>query len=78
MAKTHRPEVLEDEEQELLLYDPSRPGYAVMLDNLPGNPRIDSAGDIRAGSAASALLVLVIPATALIGHGIYIYLRFVQ
>jgi len=78
VAKTHRPEVLEDEEQEPLLYDPSRTEYAVMLDDLPGNPRIDSTGEIHAGSAVGALLVLVIPAVTLIGHCIYIYLRFVQ
>jgi hypothetical protein len=78
VAKTHRPEVLEDEEHEPLLYDPSRPEYAVMLDDLPGNPRIDTAGNIRAGSAVGALLALFIPAVTLIGHGIYIYLRFVQ
>jgi hypothetical protein len=77
VAKSHRPEVLEDEEHEPLLYDPSRPEYAVMLDDLPGNPRIDSTGGIHAGSAVGALLVLVIPAVTLISHCIYIYLRFV-
>lgn len=78
IAKTHRPEALEDEEQEPLLYDPSRPDYAVMMDNLPGNPRIDSNGEIRAGSSAAALLVMVIPAVTLVGHGIFIYQKFAQ
>ena len=75
-AKTHRPEKLEDERDEPLLYDPTRPSQAVMLDALPGSPRIDQSGSIRTGSPASVVSCLLIPAAILIGHGIYVCLRF--
>ncbi|UCG49609.1 MAG: DUF3592 domain-containing protein [Phycisphaerales bacterium] len=75
-AKTHRPEKLEDERDEPLLYDPMYPSRAVMLDALPGSPRIDQSGSIRAGSPLSVVSCLFIPAATLIGHGVYVYLRF--
>ncbi len=75
-AKTHRPEKLEDEQDEPLLYDPMYPSRAVMLDALPGSPRIDQSGSIRAGSPLSVASCAFIPAATLIGHGIYVYLRF--
>jgi len=76
VAKSHKPELLEDEAEEPLLYDPLRPAYAVMLDALPGSPRIDANGDIRAGSAGAALLCLAVPAVTILGHAGYIYVRF--
>ena len=75
-AKTHRPEKLEDERDEPLLYDPMYPSRAVMLDALPGSPRIDQTGSMRAGSPLSVVACLLIPAAALIGHAVFIYLRF--
>lgn len=75
-AKTHDTAKLEDQAQEPLLYDPMRPSYAVMLDNLPGNPRIMENGTIHTGPAANTIKVLVIPIATIIGHGIYIVLKF--
>jgi hypothetical protein len=75
-AKTHLPEKLEDQQEEPLLYDPMYPKNAVMLDNLPGAPRIDEHGNICAGSPIVVLLNLVIPGISVIGHGVYIYIRF--
>jgi len=75
-AKTHLPEKLEDQQEEPLLYEPMCPKNAVMLDNLPGAPRIDENGNIRAGSPLVALLNLIIPLVSVIGHGVYIYIRF--
>jgi hypothetical protein len=76
IGKTHKPKQLEDEAEEPLLYDPIRPSYAVMLDALPGTPRIDENGNIRAGSARAALLCLAIPAATILGHATYIYVKF--
>lgn len=76
IGKTHMPEKLEDEAEEPLLYDPLRPSYAVMLDALPGSPRIDEYGNIRAGSAGAALLCLVLPVVTVLGHAGYIYVKF--
>ena len=77
-AKTHDTTKLEDQAEEPLLYDPMRPSYAVMLDDLPGNPRIMENGTIHAGPAASTIKVLVIPLVTIIGHGIYIFLKFIS
>ncbi len=78
VGKTHTPEKLEDEAEEPLLYDPLRPSYAVMLDALPGSPRIDEYGNIRAGSAIASLLYLVVPAATVVGHGGYVYVKFLS
>ena len=34
-ANTHEPEKLEDEEKEMLVYDPENPEKATLVDNLP-------------------------------------------
>ena len=78
VAKTHETKKLEDQKEEPLLYDPVLPSYAVMLDDLPGNPRIQQNGTIRAGSAIETIKVLVIPLATLIGHGIYIFFKFLR
>jgi hypothetical protein len=78
MAKTHETGKLEDQTEEPLLYEPMRPSYAVMLDDLPGNPRINDNGNIQAGSAAGPIMMLIIPLATIIGHGIYIYLKFLS
>lgn len=75
-AKTHRPEVLEDEAKEVVLYDPQNPSYAVMLDSLPGGPEIDEMGNIRSGSLFRGLLLLAAPAATITGHGTYIYFAY--
>jgi hypothetical protein len=69
-TKTHQPEFLEDEKKEPLLYDPDDPSRAVMLDGLPGRPRIDELGLIRVDSTATALRVLILPALTIFGHGL--------
>lgn len=78
LVKTHETGKLEDQAEEPLLYDPVRPSYAVMLDDLPGNPRINDNGNIQAGSASVTIMVLIIPLATIIGHGIYIYLKFLS
>ena len=76
-AKTHEIEKLEDDDEEPLLYDPVNPAYAAMLDHLPGAARIDDNGEVRANNATSAVMVLVIPAATIIGHGLFtFYLLF--
>jgi hypothetical protein len=76
-AKTHLVENLEDEHDEPLLYDPMEPSNAVMLDSLPGLPRIDADGQIRASSGVSALFCLAVPVATVVGHTAYLFWRFV-
>jgi len=76
VAKTHLPESLEDEEQERLLYDPRDPSCAVLLDNLPGGPRVDGTGNLQAAPIGGTLVVLVLPAASVIGHGAYLFTHY--
>lgn len=68
-ARSHRPARLEDEAQEPLLYDPTNPGKAYLLDEAPSRPVIDGTGEFE-GRGVRALLALIVPAIVLIGHGI--------
>lgn len=68
--KTHEPEKLEDDERELVLYDPLAPTYAVMLDSLPGSPSLTPEGGFRPAAAFLGLLVLIVPAATVLGHGV--------
>jgi hypothetical protein len=65
-ALTHRPAPLLDEENEPLLYDPDNIHAAVVLDELPGNPRISDDGAMRTSSIRAALLVLVLPVMSVV------------
>ncbi len=76
MAKSHSPEILEDEVEEPLLYLPSDPSVVGLLDALPGSPRIDEDGQIRVESLLSTLLVTLAPGAVIFGHGIYAVSRF--
>lgn len=58
-TRTTEPEVLEDQEQERIVYDPQQPTYAMLLDDLPGQPKVDEEGQFRPkGLRAAALLIL--------------------
>lgn len=74
-ARTTTPEVLEDEPQERILYDPLRPGRAALLDDLPGRPQLDELGQFRPAGARAAL-VAILPLLTIVGHGTYLYLRY--
>lgn len=74
VAETNRPAVFEDEPKKPLLYDPSNPADAIMLDAVV----IDEAGNLRAASALGALRVLLLPAATVIGHGVWAYFKFFQ
>jgi hypothetical protein len=78
VAKTHLPEKLEDQQEEPLLFDPACPKNAVMLDNLPGAPRINNDGNVRVGSPIMVLLCLVIPIISIVGNSVYIYIKFLS
>jgi hypothetical protein len=75
-TKTHITELLENESQEPLLYEPNNPNNAIMIDNLPGQPCIDEAGNLQVKSAASALLSLIIPSLSAIANGMLILYKF--
>lgn len=68
-ASTHEPKSLEDDAAEPLLYDPADPNVSIMLDDLPGRPRIDDTSVTRTQDG-SVLPVLFVPALAVLGHGL--------
>lgn len=70
VEKTHRPERLEDNDREAVLYDPLAPSYAVMLDSLPGSPLLTPEGGFRTAGGASGVLVLILPVATVVGHGV--------
>jgi hypothetical protein len=78
VAKTHETRLLEDDAEERLLYDPWDPNYVVMLDNLPGGPAIDEAGHLKSASPLRGLAVAILPTATILGHGLYVYYRFLQ
>jgi|Deesub1362A_J573_1020465.scaffolds.fasta_scaffold00938_13 hypothetical protein len=71
-ATSHEVEDLTDEAQEPLLYDPDDPSTAVLLDDLPGTTRFDSAGRLMPASPFAAVRVLLLPTITVIGHGWYV------
>ena len=66
VTKTHKPEDLEQAEIQPLLYDLMQPERAVLLNDLPGRPRIDGTGNYSARTAG-AILSMIIPAATVIG-----------
>ena len=56
---------------EPLLYSPANLRFAILLDDLPGGPRIDADGNIE-GNLPAALLASILPGISLVGHGILI------
>ena len=66
----------EDAPLEPLVYDPFRPARAALLDALPGGPRIDENGNIRVSRPLRTLAVLIAPAATILGHGVYIMIRY--
>ena len=60
-ARTSLTERLEDEEEEILLYDPRSPDQGVLLDQLPGAVAMDAEGRITEGAPVRGLAVFVLP-----------------
>ena len=69
-AISHASNLLEDEFEEQLLYHPTKPSYAVLVDNLPGSPDIDEFGDIQVANLGRSFRSLILPAFVLIGNGL--------
>ncbi|MCB9934746.1 MAG: DUF3592 domain-containing protein [Planctomycetes bacterium] len=76
-GKTHHTELLEDEEQERLLYDPEHPDGGVLVDTLPGKPELSPDGDLRGANPGAVLLRMLLPVGGLAVHaavGVALYL----
>ncbi|WP_339135243.1 MAG: DUF3592 domain-containing protein [Candidatus Electrothrix sp. GW3-4] len=76
VEKTHKVALLQDDREESLLYLQDNPEKAVLLDSLPGSPKIDRQGAVQSTPLGRAFLQLVFPVLVLAGHGAYIYFTF--
>ena len=67
VAKTHEPSRMEDEARELILYAPRDPAKAMVLDELPSQPRVDEDGVFHpTASRLPAALYLLLPGVFLL------------
>ena len=73
VTRTHRPEQLEGDEPQKLLYLPENPDAAMMFDTLPGAPRTDDLGQIAPRTGAAILLLLPPIACVAANAGCLIY-----
>lgn len=72
VAKTHLTRDLEDDAAEPLVYDAQDPSLAVLLDDLPGKPRITDSGVVLSQEGWPWRLVVLPVATALM-HVVWTY-----
>lgn len=73
VSKTTQSEALEDETQEMLLYDAANPRAAVLVDELPGLPDVLPDRGIVLRAPRAVWMVLILPLVTLIGHGGYLF-----
>jgi hypothetical protein len=60
-VEPQRPETLEDDALEPMLYDPYAPARAMMLDDLPGSPKVTASGELEARPGIASYLLLLLP-----------------
>jgi len=76
-ARTFEPaNLLENEPQEKVIYNPLKPSEAVLLDSLPGSFVVDEQGMIHTENQLRALAVLIVPFLTIVGHGTYAVLHY--
>ena len=76
-AKTHIPQVLQDDRMERLFYNPENPSDSVLLDSIPGKPEIDAAGKIRDIPLMEVIASVIIPFLAIFGNLLYIIIVYI-
>ncbi len=72
--KTHLLEKVLDQDTERLLYDPSNPGFGMLVDALQGSPKMDQSGRLHPTGLSYCYLLL--PTASLIGNGYYLSTYF--
>jgi hypothetical protein len=65
-VKTTNPDVLEDDDSEKMIYNPSNPSKAVFIDTLPYNTKLDHNGDFISESGGfRTVICLILPAVSI-------------
>ncbi|MBT29873.1 MAG: hypothetical protein CMO01_09460 [Thalassobius sp.] len=75
---THEAYRLEDEDVEVLLYNKERPTEALMFDSMPGEPKVDTEGNIKATGVSVAFGALLVPILAIGGNLLYMISLIIQ
>lgn len=75
VARSSEPARLEDEQKELLLYDPTNPEVSFLLDELPGRPELNAEGQFMEKPSA-AKRALIIPLIVIIANIAFAFHRF--
>ena len=73
-ARTTDTARLEDEATEPLLYDPTDPKRAYVLDEAPARPEFEPNGELR-GRPVSAVFALIIPVFVVAIHALVLYIK---
>ncbi len=76
-TKTIHPEKLEDDEEELLVYNPNDPSEAYLIDNLPGSVELRSDGTFVAKNKYIAVIAVFAPYAILASYALYVLSHFV-
>jgi hypothetical protein len=75
VSRTHLPQMLEDEADEPLMYDPDDPTQAFLLDELPSRPEVLD-GQLQ-GRPLAAFGAALVPILALTVHGCVLWVKIV-
>jgi hypothetical protein len=78
VARTCEPDRLEADQPQEVVYDPVTPSFAVLVDNLPGAPRIDERGVIQPAGFGATLRVTILPALVIIANIACLCLKLVR
>lgn len=54
------------------------PQYAMMIDSLPGSPRIDNQGHFLPGSIVQAIACLILPVITILSHSVVLYFKILN
>ncbi|MEM7103114.1 MAG: DUF3592 domain-containing protein [Bacteroidota bacterium] len=70
-CSTHQTHRVEDDKQEIILYDARNPEISVVYDAIEGYPAIDEDGNMGPVPAGN-IIYLIVPGISIIGHGLFI------
>ena len=74
-TRTHIPHVLEDEEEEPILYNPAKPSQGVMADEWQNYISFSDDGRILGKSIFLGIITLVLPSICTLGYGaLFVYM----
>ncbi len=74
-CRTHLAHLVEDDDKEVILYDPYDPNYAIVFDAVENAPELDGFGNLSPASPKKAW-VLIAPIVTIIGHGLTAFVWF--